>query len=116
MNKVKLNIAGMTYAINTADSEEHVLDLAAVLDADIRQIMETSPSASVAAAAVISALTYLDKLDKANRGADNMRAQIKQYLEEANRARSEAEKVTLEVEKLKVDIRYLKNQRGNDGQ
>lgn len=114
MNKVKLNIAGMTYTINTVDSEEHVLDLASSLDADIQQVMEASPSASVAAAAVLCALTYLDKLDKTNRGADNMRTQIKQYLEDANRARSEAEKVKLELEKLKVDIQYLKNQRGNN--
>ena len=31
-------------------------------------------------------MTYLDKLDKSSKGADNMRLQIKQYLEEANKA------------------------------
>ena len=63
-NKIKLNIAGTSYVINSADSEEHVLELANTLDTDMKQILEKSPSASVTAAAVICALTYLDKLDK----------------------------------------------------
>lgn len=113
-NKVKLNIAGASYVINSRDSEEKVLELAAVLDRDMREIMEKTPSASITAAAVLCALTYLDKLDKSNRGADNMRNQVKQYLEDADRARTEAEKVKLELEKLKIDIQYLKNQRGNN--
>jgi len=114
LNKIKLNVAGTSYVINSTDSEEDVLALAATLDADIRTILDQSPSASVTAAAVLCALTYLDKLEKSNRGADNMRSQVKQYLEDANKARFEAEKVKMELEKLKVDIQYLKNQRGNN--
>ena len=114
-NKVKLNIAGTSYVINSADSEENVLKLADTLDKDMRKILERSPSASVTSAAVICALTYLDKLDKSDSSADNMRTQVRQYLEDANKARMEAEKVKLELEKLKVDIQYLKNQRGNNG-
>lgn len=114
LNKIKLNIAGTSYTINSTDSEEHVLELAGVLDNDMKQIMEQSPSASITAAAVLCALTYLDKLDKSDSSADNMRVQLKQYLEDANNARSEAEKVKIELEKLKVDLQYLKNQRGNN--
>ena len=113
-NKIKLKIAGTSYVINSADSEAHVLELANTLDTDMKQILEKSPSASVTAAAVICALTYLDKLDKSDSSADNMRKQVRQYLEDANSARMEAEKVKLELEKLKIDIQYLKNQRGNN--
>ena len=60
-------------------------------------------------------MTYLDKYNKSNNGSDNMRAQLKEYLEEANRARGEAEKAKLEVEKLKVDLQYLKNQVEKNG-
>lgn len=115
LNKVKINIAGTNYVINTQDDEEVVLALAKTLDNDIAQILEQSPSASVTAAAVLSALTYLDKLEKANQGADNMRMQVKQYLEDANNAKNEAEKVKIELERLKIDIQYLKNQRNNNG-
>lgn len=114
LNKLKLIIAGSSYTINSMDSEAHVLELAQILDGDMRKIMDQSPSASVTAAAVICAMTYLDKVDKSSKGADNMRLQIKQYLEDANKARFEAEKVKIELEKLKVDIQYLKNQRGKN--
>lgn len=113
-NKIKLNIAGSTYTINSMDSEEQVLEIARTLDSDMRTVLEQTPSASVTAAAVICAMTYLDKLEKSSKGADNMRLQIKQYLEEANKARYEAEKVKVELEKLKVDIQYLKSQRGSN--
>ena len=113
-NKIKLNVAGTSYVINSQDSEEHVLSLANTLDEDMRRILEKSPSASITAAAVICALTYLDKLDKSDSSADNMRRQVRQYLEDANNARKEAEKVKLELERLKIDIQYLKNQRGNN--
>ncbi|MDD6187392.1 MAG: cell division protein ZapA [Oscillospiraceae bacterium] len=115
LNKVKINVAGTNYVLNTQDSEQEVLALAATVDKDINDIMEKSPSASVAAAAIICAMTYLDKYNKSNNGSDNMRAQLKEYLEEANRARGEAEKAKLEVEKLKVDLQYLKNQVEKNG-
>ncbi len=114
MNKVKLSIGGSTYTISCDENEDKVLQLAAKLDSDINEILERTPSASVTAAAILCALTYLEKLDKSDQGADNMRMQIRQYLEEANSARAEAEKVKMELEKLKIDIQYLKNQRGNE--
>lgn len=114
LNKIKLTIAGSSYTINSIDGEAHVLELAQTLDSDIRKILEQSSSASVTAAAVLCAMTYLDKVDKSSKGADNMRLQIRQYLEDANKARYEAEKVKIELEKLKVDIQYLKNQRGKN--
>ena len=114
LNKIKLNIAGSSYTINSMDPEEHVLAIAKTLDQDMKNVLEQSPTASVTAAAVLCAMTYLDKLEKNSKGADNMRLQIKQYLEEANKARYEAEKVKVELEKLKVDIQYLKKQRGNN--
>lgn len=114
VNKVKLSIAGTNYVVNTTDSEEHVLELAKKIDEDMKDILEKTPSASVTAAAVLCALTYLDKLSKSDSAADNMRVQVKQYLEDANNAREEAENVKIELEKLKVDLQYLKSQRGND--
>lgn len=112
LNKIKLNIAGSSYTINSMDPEEYIQQIAKTLDQDMKAVLDQSPSASVTAAAVLCAMTYLDKLEKSSKGADNMRLQIKQYLEEANKARYEAEKVKIELEKLKVDIQYLKSQRG----
>ena len=107
-NKIKLEICGASYVIATTDTEEYILSLAEKLDADMNQMMTNNPSASIATAAVITALGYLDALKKSTSGADNMRAQIKDYLEDAAKAKLSAEEARREVERLRREIGYLK--------
>ena len=90
-NKIKLEICGARYVIAPTDTAEYVLSLAEKLDADMNQMRPNNPSASIATAAVITALGYLDELKKSTSGADNMRAQIKDYLEDAAKAKLSAE-------------------------
>lgn len=111
-NRVKLNIAGSSYVVLTADSEEYVQGLAERLDQDIAAIMAESATASVTSSAILVALDYLDELEKNNAGADNMRAQIKDYLEDAARAKMAAEDARREVERLRGELQQLKEERG----
>ena len=108
-NKVRFAICGTTYTIQTTDSEEYVLSLAEKLDGDMNQMMAMSRTASVATAAIITALGYLDELKKSTTGADNMRAQIRDYLEDAAKAKLAAEEAHREVERLRREISYLKD-------
>ena len=107
-NKIKLEICGASYVIATTDTEEYVLGLEEKLDADMTRMMTNNPSASIATAAVITALGYLDELKKSTSGAYNMRAQIKDYLEDAAKAKLSAEEARREVERLRREIGYLK--------
>lgn len=108
VTKVKLTICGSSYIVSTTDSEEYVNQLAERLDNDMTEIMTQNPSASVAASAVISALSYLDELNKNASSTDNMRAQIKDYLEDAAKAKLEAENARRQVEKLTAELEALK--------
>lgn len=108
VTKVKLTICGSNYIVSTTDSEEYVNQLAERLDNDMTEIMTQNPSASVAASAVISALSYLDELNKNASSTDNMRAQIKDYLEDAAKAKLDAEHARREVEKLTAELETLK--------
>lgn len=110
ITKVKLTICGSNYIVSTTDSEEYVNQLAERLDTDMTEIMTQNPSASVAASAVISALSYLDELNKNASSTDNMRAQIKDYLEDAAKAKLEAENARRQVEKLTAELNALKAQ------
>ena len=110
VTKVKLTICGSNYIVSTTDSEEYVNQLAERLDNDMTEIMTQNPSASVAASAVISALSYLDELNKNASSTDNMRAQIKDYLEDAAKAKLEAENARRQVEKLTAELNALKAQ------
>lgn len=105
-NKVKLEICGSSYVISTNDAPEYLIGLAERLDQDMNQIMVDTPNASVTAAAVITALGYLDEAEKSAFGADNMRAQLQDYLEDAAKARMAAEEAKREVEKLRKELSF----------
>lgn len=110
-NKIKLEICGSNYVIATTDTEEYVLGLAEKLDSDMNQVLMNNPTASITTAAVITAMDYLDELKKSTSGADNMRAQIKDYLEDAAKAKLAAEEARREVERLRRELGYLKDQK-----
>ena len=116
-NKLRFNVCGTDYVITTTDTEEYVLSLAEKLDEDMSAVMEATPSASTATAAVITALDYLDEMKKTQDGAANMRAQIKDYLEDtaksklaAEEARAETEAAGREIERLRKEVTYLRQQ------
>jgi Uncharacterized protein conserved in bacteria len=114
-NRMKLEICGSTYVITTTDEEEYVLYLADKLDKDMGRILDNTPSATVTSSAIIIALGYLDELQKTDKSADNMREQIRNYLEDATRAKQEVVRANQEIERLQREIDYLRRQpRGNE--
>ena len=109
--KIKLTICGANYVVMSEESEEYIQELAARLDEDMNNLMSNMPSASVTAAAIVTALGYLDELNKAENGADNMRSQIKDYLEDAAKAKLAAEQARREVERLQKEVLRLRESR-----
>ena len=71
-------------------------------------LMASAPSASVTTAAVLCALDYLDEWQKAVLVSDNMRAQIKDCLEDAAKPKLAAEEARREVERLRRELEQLK--------
>ena len=90
-SKVRLNICGSSYVVNTSESEDYMQNLADRLNLDMNEMMASSNSVSITTAAVMTALNYRDELEKASGSADNMRRQIKDYLEDAASAKMAAE-------------------------
>ena len=109
-NKIKLEICGSTYVVSSTDTEAYVTELAERLDKNMNEVLASSPSASVTTAAVLCALEYLDEWQKAISGADNMRVQIQDYLEETAKAKLAAEEARRELERMKRELGYLQNQ------
>ena len=110
LTKVRLQIAGSNYVISTTDSESYVHELAERLDKDMKDILESAPSASVTQAAVLAALDYLDELRKATMSADNMRGQVRDYLEDAAKARLATQEAQQEIARLRRQIEQMKGQ------
>ena len=98
-SKVKINVAGMNFSLVTEDEPAYVEGLAKQLSKRIEELANLS----VAQAAILVALDCEDELSKHNNSSDNLRAQIKDYLEDAARARMEAENYKRELERLKAE-------------
>ena len=105
-SKVRLNICGSSYVVNTSESEDYMQNLADRLNLDMNELMASSNSVSITTAAVMTALNYRE-LEKASGSADNMRRQIKDYLEDAASAKMAAEEARRENVSLKRRIDEL---------
>ena len=110
-NRVKLTICGANYVIVSEDAEPYVQELGTRLDEDMNGLMTANPAISVTGAAVVTALGYLDELQKAVRSADNMRAQVRDYLEDASKAKRAAEEARREVESLRRQLEQLRGRK-----
>lgn len=103
-SKVRLNICGSSYVVATTESESYMQNLADRLNLDMNELMASSNSVSITTAAVMTALNYRDELEKASGSADNMRRQIKDYLEDAASAKMAAEELRRQNASMKRRI------------
>ncbi len=99
-NRVMVAIAGETYTILTEDSEEYVKKVAEIVDSKISEV-SAGTSVSLINAVVLAALNIADESMKATIAADNMRTQMKSYLDDASRLRSELNEARRELARLK---------------
>ena len=101
INRVQIEILGASYTIATPESEEYVLELANELDSQMKLLIDTDPKLTHNSALVLCAMGYADMFHKSEQAADNMRAQITDYLDDAASARAELDAVKKELEQLK---------------
>lgn len=107
-NRVKVTVCGKEYALQTEESASYLIGLARKLDKQINDITEGGDSISMVAATVLAALSALDDAEKANESIDNIRTQIKDYVDEAGRARLERDKAVEQAASLKKQNELLK--------
>lgn len=110
MNKVKITICGREYNLKTDDSPAYIAGLAKKVDNAITEMLSSSSSMSMQSAAVLAALAAYDELEKANGSIDNIRSQIKEYVDDAGRARTERDKAVKKESELNAKIAALENE------
>lgn len=108
-NKVSLRIFGSTYPITTEDDPDYVEELGEFIDKEMRKISNEAPTLSTTQCAVLIALEQADACKKATASADNLRAQIKDYLEDSARARMEVDVARREIERLNRELSNLRS-------
>lgn len=100
-NRVKLSICATDYTVTSEDSEEYMRSIGAEVDHAMRVLLDSDPRISTTMAAVLTALTNADRAHKAEAAADNLRQQMKDYLDDNAKARQELERLRREVQELR---------------
>lgn len=108
---VIIYVAGQRFSIRTKDSEEYVISTGEQVDLRIKGIQNDNPRLNRDACAILAALDYCDDMRKLSTRVDILREQVKDYLADGERLRSENAALKTEVEKLKEEMRALKEKK-----
>lgn len=108
MNRIKVSILGNQYTISTDNSEDRVREIERQLAAKLDEIMDARYTLSSVDALVILSLNLMDDISETEQAADRMREQLSTYLEDAARARMEADEARREVDRLQRELAMLR--------
>ena len=111
MNKVKVKIYNREYTLQTEETPEYTANLAKKLDAQISEMIRSRAASSVVDAAVLIALSALDEANKVNDNIDNIRTQIKDYVDDAGEARLKCDELQKENRVLKAKLYELEQRK-----
>ena len=106
-NVVNVHLAGRSYNLNSTESEEYTQKLARELNRRLSAITNASANLSALDGALLCALDCLDELTKANNNIENIRNQIKDYVDDAGEARIQADEANKEVRVLRARVEAL---------
>lgn len=109
-NKVKLTICGVNYYINTDEGVEYTEELGKKIDERMSQILKSGSFITVTQAAVLTSLELADCLVKCEKDNENFRTQIRDYLEDAGKAKSERDYYKRELERIKAEAKFGEDQ------
>lgn len=88
-NRVTMTICGQDYTLVADESAAYMQKVGALVDQKMTELMD-SAHVSRHDAAVLAAINLADELCKQQDGSENLRRQLKTYLDEASRAKNEA--------------------------
>ena len=102
-NRVTVTIAGQEYTLVATEEEGYVEKVAQHVDAQMKQVLDGA-RVSLVDGAVLTAVNIADEYFKEVEAAENLRRQLKEYLEEAT-------KLKMELSEAKREIFKLQNQK-----
>ena len=102
-NRITVSICGTDYTFTAEEAPSYMQKVAALVDTRMGEIMQGGRINRVDAA-VLAAANIADELLKEQTASENLRNQLKDYLDEANKAKSEASDLRREVFKLQQKL------------
>lgn len=87
-NRVTMGICGQDYTLVADENASYMEKVGAMVDKKMRELMDTA-HVSRSDAAVLAAINLADELLKNQEASENLRRQLKTYLDEATAAKNE---------------------------
>ena len=87
-NRVTMSICGEEYTLVAEESAAYMEKVGALVDKKMAELMDAAHMGRLDAA-VLTAVNIADELYKAQESAENLRHQLKTYLDEASQAKAE---------------------------
>ena len=102
-NRITVSICGTEYTLMAEESPAYMQKVAAMVDTKMSEIM-ASGRINRSDAAVLTAMNIADEMLKQQGGTENLRAQLKGYLDEASRAKNELSECKREIFRLQQQL------------
>ena len=110
-NHVVISICGEEYTFVAEEASSYMQRVGSYVNDKMAEVLESSKVGRTDAA-VLTAVNIADELFKAQAEADQLRAQIKGYLDEAGKAQSEVSDLKREVFRLQQKLDAQSRNRG----
>lgn len=109
-NQVNVKLFNRTFKLFTEETKDYTDRLAGELNRKMSDLRRGKPSLSVHDAATLICLECYDELVKARSSIENIRTQIKEYVDEANESREKNELAQKEIRALREHISKLERE------
>ena len=108
INRVKIEICGTKFIISSRKDEKYVRELGDLINAQAKELLNSSQNLTFNEALALTAMNFLDAYKESEQNSDHLRSQLNTYLEDAGRARIEADEARHEVARLKRELELAK--------
>ncbi len=102
-NRITVSICGTEYTLSAQESPAYMEKVAAAVDAKMGEIL-AGGRISRMDAAVLAAMNLADEMFKQQAASENLRGQLKGYLDEAGKAKNELSECKREIFKLQQQL------------
>ena len=109
-NKVTARIGGIDFTFVASESPEYIEKLSEYVNQKLDEAAGSPSRLSAHEAAVLTAANICDELFKANANIENMRSQLREYVEDAAKQKASLNECKRELEKARTEIKNIKKQ------
>jgi len=105
-NRVVINICGEDYTFVAEESAAYMEKVGAYVSGKMQEVLDGAKVGRTDAA-VLTAVNITDELFKAQSASEQLRSQIKGYLDEAGKAQNQVSELKSEVFRLQQKLEHL---------